>query len=767
MGKAMIVSGGEGGLYQVEIIRDLSRLNSRKMDAEQAINDAEAVIETLKAQEGEALYQFELAADQEAAALSQYQKEILTEGHSSVDLAEFNAAVMQRGAELDRIRGEVRAQQLKIKAAEVRIALVNGELAKQAEVVEVWCTDLTENLMGEVGTLEINGVADQVLIKPKGGAYNSSSDGVLQPVLASTPAATFLNLAFQPGWQKWKPTFRAATVTAVYEGADLCDISLAGAISERGSFGINLKPSYQGVPIDYMDCGDTAFAVGDNVVVQFEGQNPNHPKVIGFLNNPKACELESGLLWYNTAQDRWKLTTNNGSFLRYLAQGPVETFAASPQPSSPHVSGINGNYTLWRNAAKKPDVVRVAPEGFAGSGTPLSSYRLYDDSDQVCWVVVTASGGSLGVWLHSAVAGSKALVSFDVPSHLSGELANNISGEPVFLYATPRGDKAVLQIVSNLKQKSEDLRYSVPWVQFCKVLSFSGTLDELGEGITVTASDYSSPYSSGTATLSDQRAIISAKDSYGFSMQALSVDRAESVDAPALICIDSAGQLSEYSVQLSFNLTTGSELSRVQDFSFSLHRDGGELVNIVHAYDFKRFSRPDTTSSGYYVWSYFDYHYFRVDGQGYSWPTGSTAAIPYLFLRHSNYGLTLSLFEARFFTIDQPYGHAYHKFSRYFAESGDGEFSGKFGASIAGMGKLSRWTYKPITGVPGTTEEYYGGAFTEDGYFTRDTTSLIADVVTNGRDGTAKRFLMSPYSQSSGFGNLPAPNNSWIPVSYT
>jgi predicted transglutaminase-like cysteine proteinase len=43
------------------------------------------------------------------------------------------------------------------------------------------------------------------------------------------------------------------------------------------------------VPIEYMNCNASAFAVGDTVVVKFEGQDFDQPKVIGFAEEPKTC----------------------------------------------------------------------------------------------------------------------------------------------------------------------------------------------------------------------------------------------------------------------------------------------------------------------------------------------------------------------------------------------------------------------------------------------------------------------------------------------
>ena len=45
----------------------------------------------------------------------------------------------------------------------------------------------------------------------------------------------------------------------------------------------------EAVPIEYMSCNAAAFADGDEVLVEFTGQDFSTPKVIGFKNNPSGC----------------------------------------------------------------------------------------------------------------------------------------------------------------------------------------------------------------------------------------------------------------------------------------------------------------------------------------------------------------------------------------------------------------------------------------------------------------------------------------------
>ena len=110
--------------------------------------------------------------------------------------------------------------------------------------VKVSCVDLTEDLSGDVGTIEVPGERQQVFIRPgyDGGAvYDSNRDGQLQPSIASLPASTLYNLMLLPGWQKFKPTYRTGVIVAdsMDFDADTCDICLDPAYSSQQNLDVN------------------------------------------------------------------------------------------------------------------------------------------------------------------------------------------------------------------------------------------------------------------------------------------------------------------------------------------------------------------------------------------------------------------------------------------------------------------------------------------------------------------------------------------------
>lgn len=175
----------------------------------------------------------------------------------------------------------------------------------------------------------------------------------------------------------------------------------------------------------------------------------------------------------------------------------------------------------WDNAAWEPAISRTAPASFTGNA--VASWRLFDDSDRCWWVVVEAVSDQLVVWLHRPATiflqamqpfpeGGRELNRFYLPSHLVGE--------PVHVAFNPRGNKAVLQVVSDKSDVPLDVlpnsapeRYTVPWAQFMRVLDFAGTGSwpeqpsdpTWGVGIESVASFYVSPYGVGQGSLSASR----------------------------------------------------------------------------------------------------------------------------------------------------------------------------------------------------------------------------------------------------------------------
>lgn len=165
-----------------------------------------------------------------------------------------------------------------------------GTAAPEDTPISVWCADLTEDLSGDVGLVEVPGQTQFFNIVPgyEGAAtYDINTHGFLMPTVGLTSAQAYANLGLLPAWQKWRPTFRYAIITALDAG--ICSVDLEAATSTQQGLDVNQGTSLSGVRISYMDCDGAAFTEGDNVLVKFNGQDFTDPEVVGFKDNPKPC----------------------------------------------------------------------------------------------------------------------------------------------------------------------------------------------------------------------------------------------------------------------------------------------------------------------------------------------------------------------------------------------------------------------------------------------------------------------------------------------
>lgn len=303
MGKAQIISGGPDGLYNVGLVRDTTRITAEIAaitarlevlttaieEAEDARNDAMEAVDTAMAALNTAITEL-INKQTTAAAVSDLQKVHATaQQQYSTKYSNYNLLILEKESKTK------------------RLALLEDALASDYRD-NIWCADLTENLAAgaEVGTIEINGEDTQIIIYPA-GALSALQSSLLQPVLSSTPAGVFYNQAILPAWQRWKPTYRTATITAI--NGNLCSVLLSAAASSQQDLNINPGvTTLANVPIEYMSgINGSAFAVGDRVVVEFTNQDWTRPKVIGFENNPRASL--SGFLVFDVISDDYNSET--------------------------------------------------------------------------------------------------------------------------------------------------------------------------------------------------------------------------------------------------------------------------------------------------------------------------------------------------------------------------------------------------------------------------------------------------------------------------
>jgi hypothetical protein len=282
MGRAQIISGGTDGLYDIRLIKEETKASAYKvsLEARLVILDADIIVKQAEYTAAQSAYDAKKAAL--ALAIADYNAGIIDMDALKAVQAEVSSAyssMMKKYAIYNRLI-------LEKASINKKIAMITSVLAVE-DRAGVWCADHTEDLAGEVGTIEINGEKNEILIMPEG----LPGLGAIQEAGAGTPAGVFYDWAVRPGWQKFKPTYRTGTITSLTN--DICDVTLHAALSSDQSLDINQAVTLTGVPIDYMTCNGSAFEVGDEVVVEFEGQGWNSPKVVGFRTNPKCC----GMLW--------------------------------------------------------------------------------------------------------------------------------------------------------------------------------------------------------------------------------------------------------------------------------------------------------------------------------------------------------------------------------------------------------------------------------------------------------------------------------------
>lgn len=142
-----------------------------------------------------------------------------------------------------------------------RQKIAQQQLISRSIETEAWCADLTEDLSGDVGTIEPTNIrADVPIIQPgydDGAAYITGRDGCLQHALAAVPEATFWNLAMFPGWRKYAPLYRTGSILILDTATNTATVSLHPATCSQHPRGqtidLNVEDILSEVPIRYMN----------------------------------------------------------------------------------------------------------------------------------------------------------------------------------------------------------------------------------------------------------------------------------------------------------------------------------------------------------------------------------------------------------------------------------------------------------------------------------------------------------------------------------
>ncbi|WP_305046321.1 hypothetical protein [Geoalkalibacter sp.] len=345
MGKATILDGGQDGRYLVRIERDRERAQAeiaRLMEENQALAqrlpelDAElAVAQGVAEQAGAAL-------DDAVDTLAQVGTESAQREIAAASVKQRQTAFAAAAREVARIQNVRRVALIRQAANGARIAYLEGQIGEDP-IREVWCADLNEGVTGTVGTIEIGGEPGHVIIRPAGvegtqAGHSPERDGQMQPTASSTPAAAFYNYALLPGWEKWRPRYRAGIISSL--DGDTCTVQIFHLTATHQGLNVNQGTVLQNVPILYLDCNGEAFSVGDRVVVEFVQQNFSAPRVIGFLDNPMPCEQRLSGFVFSAQGMKVVDIAENGN---YLVKIPTFT----PQYGNIDWQGPNGLVLSW------------------------------------------------------------------------------------------------------------------------------------------------------------------------------------------------------------------------------------------------------------------------------------------------------------------------------------------------------------------------------------------------------------------------------------
>lgn len=293
MGKGRVISHQGDGLYRIELVEDRLRAETRKTTAQQRIIDIDGKLTELEQDRIAAQSEVDAAASAQDQAIQDYQAAVqdpeVDEAPLRQAMVEAGEAVIEAAAKRDAIAANIRA--LKAEKLAMQKSIERIDALPALRQIDAWCADLTEDLSGEVATAEVNAEADQVLVRPgfEGrSVYDPARDGALQPALSGTPASVYYNLAMLPGTQKWRPTYRIGTITAIDYKIGTCSVTLDAAKSSQQSLDINAQTSFADVPVQYMECNATVFQINDRVLVLF-AHDPETPMVVGFESHPLPC----------------------------------------------------------------------------------------------------------------------------------------------------------------------------------------------------------------------------------------------------------------------------------------------------------------------------------------------------------------------------------------------------------------------------------------------------------------------------------------------
>jgi len=295
MGKATITNNMGGGQYQIDFQYDITAVTNKIIGLTGAIDGLNAYLPTLISEKN--------TIKSKIDALNAELNQAIGNAEDLPALTAITTSIAKLSPSYQIVISKINRTNLQIDSYKKEKTYLQNNV-NASKSMTAWCADFSDELTGDVGTIEIDGDHDKgVLIYPAGcvglyAAYNPAIHGKITPSIASTPANCYVNKAIFPAWQKYKPTFRLGEITS--KNGDFCDVNLDASISKEQNLDVNQSTTLSNVPIEYYCCDGDVFADGDRVVIAFEGQDWETPKVIGFESNPLPCEYDFIIKAQNT-----------------------------------------------------------------------------------------------------------------------------------------------------------------------------------------------------------------------------------------------------------------------------------------------------------------------------------------------------------------------------------------------------------------------------------------------------------------------------------
>lgn len=495
MGKATILSNLGNGLYEVRQDIGTTEANASIASLQTSIAELDAQIITATTELNIIAATLATAQGIYDAAVTAYAAAVATDPKASTkDWETANVELVRQQLLLSDAQREL--SRLQANKAQLERDRNTLQAASFERTLQAWCVDYTDAATGEVATIEIPGEPKYTLIAPGARAHTNTDGRTLARQVMTGPQAYF-NAAILPGWQKFKPTYRRGTITAL--DGDVATVALADDRSSAQNLVINQASTLTGVPIVYQDCNGDVFEVGDDCVVEFQGQNWSNPKVIGFQSNPKQCGYFRVYYQETAIATIFFIATNNTTNLalaqriEVLAYPLVEYFSSTQSGQIwsdqayaldffPNVStSINSNYLLASNkywfssmAYENPPVsytlrphFKIRTELGAWSSATLTTENLFaastiakDESGLIVYIVI---GYFTTIAPFFFLNSQRVGISYD---GLSFSISNRLPNDAWKAITTRASDNKICAVGSTYSATSDDGGFTWSYASF-------------------------------------------------------------------------------------------------------------------------------------------------------------------------------------------------------------------------------------------------------------------------------------------------------------